>query len=264
MTKLLLFTFWVLFLAFCYWLTFPFLGTGIGKDVSGLLRGYTPTMAAVLTLLCTSKGKLSSYWKSCWAFKAPAKAYGLAVLLPLLINALVIVITQLIGDQPLLYNSLNIPRFVAIYFIFIVLDGPLGEELGWRGFFLPRLLSKYNPLLSSLIIGVVMFVWHLIIFAADGPELTSPFMVKYLISILGISMIFTYVYLKFSRLPVIAVLLHTSVNYFIFLRNSLIPAMTETSIDNVTYVVIVALLGVSLMLALQIQKRNEDRESESK
>ena len=251
MKKLLTFTFWVLFLAFLYWISFPLFNTATGKEVTGLLRGYTPTFAAILTIIFTSKGELKSYLRSSFTLKAPLRAYVIVILLPVLINITIVAITSLLIDESITFNTLNFFRFFGIYFIFIFLDGPLGEELGWRGFFLPELLFKYTPLVSSLIIGAVMFLWHIILFAADGPELTMSFMFKYFISILGISMIFTFIFLRFSKIPIIAVLLHTSVNYFIFLRNSLVPAMRDTTIDNVGYVAIVGILGVLLMVALK-------------
>ncbi len=38
--------------------------------------------------------------------------------------------------------------------------GPLGEEAGWRGFLQPRMLKRYSPLATSLILGVIWSVWH--------------------------------------------------------------------------------------------------------
>lgn len=38
-------------------------------------------------------------------------------------------------------------------FAFGLFQGPLAEELGWRGFLLPRLLGKHSPLIASLILG---------------------------------------------------------------------------------------------------------------
>lgn len=41
------------------------------------------------------------------------------------------------------------------------LDGPLGEEPGWRGYALPRLQARWSPLASGLVLGVLAALWHL-------------------------------------------------------------------------------------------------------
>lgn len=42
-----------------------------------------------------------------------------------------------------------------------LLGGPLGEELGWRGFALPRLSRRMSPLAASLLVGAAWAAWHL-------------------------------------------------------------------------------------------------------
>lgn len=46
--------------------------------------------------------------------------------------------------------------------------GPLGEELGWRGYALPRLLERTGALNAALVIGAVWSVWHLPAFLIPG------------------------------------------------------------------------------------------------
>lgn len=41
------------------------------------------------------------------------------------------------------------------------LDGPLGEEPGWRGYALPHLQSNRSPLVSSVLLGAIVALWHL-------------------------------------------------------------------------------------------------------
>ena len=45
--------------------------------------------------------------------------------------------------------------------IFLVFSGPLGEEPGWRGFALPRMLERQGALAASLLLGVLWSAWHL-------------------------------------------------------------------------------------------------------
>ena len=40
-------------------------------------------------------------------------------------------------------------------------DGPMLEELGWRGFAQPRLQERFSPLTANLILAVLVTIWHL-------------------------------------------------------------------------------------------------------
>lgn len=43
-----------------------------------------------------------------------------------------------------------------------------GEELGWRGYALPRLLSRYNAIVATLILGGLHALWHYPLFLPHG------------------------------------------------------------------------------------------------
>lgn len=62
-------------------------------------------------------------------------------------------------DAPLL--ALVIP-----WLIFEILTN--GEEMGWRGYVLPRLQARHNALVSSLVVGAIWSVWHLPKFFGTG------------------------------------------------------------------------------------------------
>jgi membrane protease YdiL (CAAX protease family) len=40
-------------------------------------------------------------------------------------------------------------------------DGPMQEELGWRGYALPGFQKRFSPLIANLILGVIVAGWHL-------------------------------------------------------------------------------------------------------
>jgi membrane protease YdiL (CAAX protease family) len=61
-----------------------------------------------------------------------------------------------------------LPRALPVFALLLLfpLSGAFGEELGWRGFALPRLLARRSPLAASLLLGVLVAGWHAPLFAA--------------------------------------------------------------------------------------------------
>jgi membrane protease YdiL (CAAX protease family) len=56
----------------------------------------------------------------------------------------------------------QVPAILPIFAVALLspLSGALGEEPGWRGFALPRLLHGRSPLAASLVLGVLWAGWH--------------------------------------------------------------------------------------------------------
>lgn len=50
--------------------------------------------------------------------------------------------------------------YPVLFLVVLVLDGPLFEEPGWRGFALPRLQERWGPLAGSVILGALWATWH--------------------------------------------------------------------------------------------------------
>jgi len=66
-------------------------------------------------------------------------------------------------EVPFLRSSvadLKLLGMAILMFLYNITYSALSEEPGWRGFALPRLQAKINPLLSSLILGVLWAVRH--------------------------------------------------------------------------------------------------------
>lgn len=90
--------------------------------------------------------------------------------------------------------------------------GPVGEEFGWRGFCLPRLLERYSPLESTLIHGLIHTVWHLPLFFIPGmpqKQLSFPF---FTIGVLSIAFFDTVLYLRTGSNLFLAIIVHLMAN----------------------------------------------------
>ena len=106
--------------------------------------------------------------------------------------------------------------FVVIFF----LGGPLGEEIGWRGFALPRLQARYGPLWGTLLLGVLWTCWHLPHFLTSaqrgGPGTSfATILINFAIffpMVMALSIIFTWVFNHTQGSLFMAILLHASIN----------------------------------------------------
>ncbi|MFJ6208657.1 lysostaphin resistance A-like protein [Lysinibacillus sp. NPDC092081] len=110
---------------------------------------------------------------------------------------------------------------MMIYFFFKNLfAGPLGEEIGWRGFAQMELQKKYSPLLASIIIGFWWGMWHLPIWFTSG--LMGMDLIKYIlffmISLISTKIVMTAFY-NLNQNLVIPIIIHQLFNFFIGIIN---------------------------------------------
>lgn len=63
--------------------------------------------------------------------------------------------------------------------LFLILIGPISEEFGWRGYAQTKLQTRWNPLVTGIVVGMVWALWHLPLFLWPGTsqhELKIPFL----------------------------------------------------------------------------------------
>jgi membrane protease YdiL (CAAX protease family) len=96
-------------------------------------------------------------------------------------------------------------------FLFMMV-GIWGEEVGWRGFALPKLQEAYHPLWASLILGAIWAVWHLPAFFVENSQQAQLGMTYFFLATLGYSILYTWVYNGSKESLLMMWLLHSANN----------------------------------------------------
>ncbi len=87
---------------------------------------------------------------------------------PLIIGFVMVLAMNLFTDSKIYLSELGAVPFlpplgIGALFLWILTSG-FGEEIGWRGYALPRLQKDNNALYSTLILTIFWAVWHLPLF----------------------------------------------------------------------------------------------------
>jgi len=151
------------------------------------------------------------------------------------------------------------PRLLVtypLYFVVVFFGVALPEEIGWRGFALPRMQPRYGPLRGTLLLGILWCFWHLIFFLTPGhgggpgtsfATLLISFAYFFII-VMAFSIIFTWVFNHTGGSVFIANILHTAIDTPQLVWIPLFLAVDETRLNLASVIgfVIPAILIVVL------------------
>ncbi|HTL57204.1 MAG TPA: CPBP family intramembrane glutamic endopeptidase [Candidatus Limnocylindrales bacterium] len=130
------------------------------------------------------------------------------ILLPALCNTLTAgLITWSTGRAPKFSAGYLTPQFILWVMAF---GGPMNEELGWRGFALPRLLQVRSSLVASVGLGLIWALWHLPLFFVAGSAQRGGPLAAYIVIVICLSIFMTAAHLGTGGSLLVAVLFHTA------------------------------------------------------
>ena len=153
------------------WWTIPLYAMGLSP--SPLFPG--PLLAALIVIPLTQGwaglrelGLRMIRWRVRWYW------YAVAVGIPLTVAVVAWTLNVALGAPA--PSLATLPPLTAVLMVFGIklinpLNGPMGEEPGWRGVALPGLQgSGYSPLLATLILAPLVALWHVpLVFAHQLP-----------------------------------------------------------------------------------------------
>lgn len=133
------------------------------------------------------------------------------------------------------------PFFAAHVLLQFVFVG-CGEELGWRGWLLPRLLTSYRPAAATAIVAGVWGFWHMPILLT-GPRIAMPF----LFGVFGLSFLFTALWERVKGNIFVLAVAHASVN-------APIEMLNEPHVRDAVFVLYGA-LGTAVAILIAVRDR---------
>ena len=197
---------------------------------------FGPTVAGIIvTALFKGKVGLASLWERLIKVRIPGHWILLILIIPLVWNLIALGIGFAAnGFQPIDFDFL-VPLTLAVpLFLYMFIFTGLAEEIGWRGYALPELQTKYTAEKSSWILGIFWGLWHIpsvmLVQHLQG-ELTPPAAISLLfgltLGIVGWTIVITWIYNNTKSLFWI-VFLHALSNTFqsyLILSSNNEPAM---------------------------------------
>ena len=87
-----------------------------------------------------------------------------------------------------------------------------GEEIGWRGFALPRMSNRLGVAGASIILGIIWAGWHLPFFFLHGNDKFGQSIPVYLLSVVAISVVMAWLYWRSNESVMLTMLMHAAIN----------------------------------------------------
>ena len=155
--------------------------------------GFVPSLVGVfLTWKQEGMAGLRRLGRRIVQFNIGWRWYLAAVLMVVLATGGQLAIVRLLGQT--FDMTLFVVQLGSVLPLLIL--GPLSEEIGWRGYALDRLQTKWNAQVSALIVGLGWGLWHGPLFAMVGAsqhELAIPF-VGFVGSVMLQSILYTWLH----------------------------------------------------------------------
>jgi membrane protease YdiL (CAAX protease family) len=199
-----LMTFFVLAYVLSWW---PWLLSAANNPFGSPLFPFGPMLAALLlTAVINGRVGLKALLAKVVRWRVNLRWYGMALLLPVALGLSAFGLNLLLGaPRP---TAAQLPPWATILSGLLVqlILIQVGEEVGWRGFALPRLLEGRSALAASLILGLLWLGWHLPSYATGAISaifIPFPFITAFL---------FTWLYQHTNGSVLIAILFHSTLN----------------------------------------------------
>jgi len=183
------------------------------------LGGFGPLISSFLTTwIFLKKDGIKHLLAKCLQIK-PLIYLAIALFSPFLLAVVAVLMSYFIDKTPIdlsgLLRAKEFPQFnLLTFFIYNLIFFGFGEEVGWRGFALPRLQNKFNALTASLTLTVFWALWHLPLFFYRPGYISMGFaeIFGWVFSLLTGSILLTWLYNASKGSILICAVFHSTID----------------------------------------------------
>ena len=225
-----------------------------------ILSANVPSVVAiVLTAIVLGRGALRKLLGRLLIWRVDPRWYLVVVLGPVALAGGAVGLNALVGGPA---PSLGMPLVsVAVFLAFSIFPGSaVGEEVGWRGYALPRLQAGRSALGAALILAPIWGMWHLPLFLAGWlqGDRTPALFAAFLVSAFAMSILLTWVYNSTGGSLLMVVLLHATANLPITLSTDELPQLMYFGLTVVAAIVVVVVAGPKHLSRKHRKQEQED------
>ena len=140
-----------------------------------------------------------------------------------------------------------------------------GEELGWRGYALPRMAARVGLGPASVVLGVIWALWHLPLFYVVGADTFGQSFVLYTLQVTALSVAIAWLYGNAGGSLLLTMLMHAAINNTKDIVPSATPGATgmwglnASLVSWLTVAVLWACAIVFLMRMPRLERRDPGR-----
>jgi membrane protease YdiL (CAAX protease family) len=186
------------------------------------LAAYGPMAASlIVTAGLDGRAGLKELWSRITRWRVGWGWFAIALLSPAALFAVGVVVALLLG-QPAphlaLLGQVNYmpPLGLLGAWLFWFLTYGMGEEIGWRGFALPRLQHGRSAARATLVLGLIWALWHLpAFFYLDTYQAMGLWMFPFLaFTIVCGTVVYTWIYNSSGGSVLMAIVFHAAFDFF--------------------------------------------------
>jgi membrane protease YdiL (CAAX protease family) len=186
---------------------------GLGIQALILLGTFAPSMVALaLTARDEGGAGVRALLSRLFRWQVSARWYVFAASFTVVIKLTAALLHRLITGAWPRFGFDTWYVLVAATVISTMIGGQAGEEIGWRGYALPRLAARFGLAGASIVLGMIWALWHLPLFYLRGADTYGQSFPVYLLQVTALSIAIAWLYWHTSGSLLLTMLMHAAIN----------------------------------------------------